>query len=350
MILGLLGCALRTVPHYEPVGFALDPVDGPFVARLPTLVEASVGSRRLRSWTADSGESDLARIPPEALYAVYSCSKGWTRGAELDLLVDVGRGPRPVTLRWTPDRRAELAWSDTAPPFVTITADALVRRTGIGGFDGEAWTEPELGAVSIALAHLSLPERETLRGVRFTRGVLSPRVPGRELAFFDPSTEPPSLWFFDLAFANENGAFVGPVDAPEPPGAMTALHEFGHVIADVPLRRAYRAYVEAFDAWRAASDPETARTLRKVARARYRTYRAWGRSGPVVEAWEALRAGRIGPSSYGYRNPDESFAEAFALYHLDPAALDRALPGAVAWFAAETHLVAAGLSGPPPEE
>lgn len=345
MIGWLIGCALRQVPHYEPVGFGLDPVRPAFLEQLPDLVEGNVGTRQLRAWTTEDGTTEVKALPLEVLYAVYACSKGWTRGAELDLLVDVGEGPRPVTLWWTPDRQVAIGWGDAEPLRVPATSDSLARRMGIGGFGGELpWTDDEIGDVAMALGQLSVAERETLAGVTFARAGVSPRAPGRELAYFDPSTEPPMLWFFDLAFASEDTSFVGPVDAPIATGAMTAIHEFGHVVADVPLRRAYTAYVEAFHAWQQEPDPTSARVLRDLSRERYRSYRLLGRSGPVVEAWEAFRDGRIGPSSYGYRDPDESFAEAFALYHLDPGALERALPGAVAWFASGAHVTAAGLS------
>ena len=345
MIAWLVGCALRQVPHYEPVGFELDPVRPGFVADLPTLVEERVGTRRLRSWTAEDGTTVLADVPPEALYAVYACSKAWTRGGELDLLVDTGRGPRPVTLVWTVDRSLTIGWSDQAPARVPAHGDSLARRMGVGGFGGELpWSDDEIADIAMALGQLSPAERGTLAGVRFARAAVSPRAPGRELAYFDPSTEPPVLWFFDLAFANDETGFVGPVNAPIASGAMTALHEFGHVLADIPLRAAYGAYVAAFEDWRREGDPERARALRRVERATYRSYRALGRSGPVIDAWEAFRDGRLGPSSYGFRSPDESFAEGFALYHLDPAALERALPGAVAWFASGAHEAAAGLS------
>jgi hypothetical protein len=100
--------------------------------------------------------------------------------------------------------------------------------------------------------------------------------------------------------------------------AASLLHEIGHAHADLPSR----------EAWLALGAPGGA-TPAMVAE-----YRSLRRSSPRIEAWERFRAGRRGPSSFGFRDPHESYAEAFALAHLDPEALERALPGATAFFEA----------------
>lgn len=345
----LAACALRRVEHYEPVGFHLDPPDPDFLAYLPDLLDAEQGSRRLRAVGADR---PLAELPIEVQYAIYATSKAWARSAELDLRVDLGRGPYSVQLRWSRRREVDVEWSEreparaALPPGLTL-ADwqaHLAERYGFASFGGDvAWTEDEVADVAYALGCLSPAERAPLAGVDLLRTSVSPRSASRELAYFDPTTEPPSLSFFDLAFDPEPDAFVGPASAPVAAGTMTALHELGHLLADAPLRRAYEAYIAAWDAWQVEVDPDRLAELREAEKARYREYVRLGRSGPVVEAWDEFRAGRLGPSSYGFREKNESFAEAFALYHLDPDALERTLPGAVAWFASNAHVEAAGL-------
>ena len=44
------------------------------------------------------------------------------------------------------------------------------------------------------------------------------------------------------------------------------------------------------------------------------------------------------PTRYGATSRDEAFAEAFMLYKRDPEALERAQPGALAWFRAGKHI------------
>jgi hypothetical protein len=346
MLLAMVACAGRSVPHYEPVDFALAPLAPEHVAGLADDVAAAVGTRRLRSWSAD-GVTTLEELPPEALYAMWSTAVRAHRGAELDLWVDVGAGPRAVTLWWGVDRSVRVG---VGPPGAAVQVEAgplevAAALEGTGGFVGD-WGGDEADAVVLAVGHLSPAEREAVAGVTLIRGALSPRSPRRELAYFDPQTEPPGLWFFDPAFEAASG-FVGPPEAPLPPAALTALHELGHVIADLPFRRAYVAYTSAVDDWldgvRGPEEEAAATERQAIARERFRSYRSLGDTGPVIDAWEAFRAGRRGPSLYGWRSPQESFAEAFALWHLDPEALERALPGATAWFEVGSHTAAAGL-------
>lgn len=362
MLALVAGCALRHTLHYEPVAFELPPVEASQLDGLAERIERDTGRRRLRSWALGppdapfQGPMRAADLPVEVLYALYAYSRPWTRGGELDLLVDVGQGPVPVTLWWTPRREVAFDYGTLQPHRARPTglfgvaleealdARALARwmdelsvRYGLGAFRGELWTEDEVGDVATALEHLSEVELLALAGIALVRTDVSPRSARRELAYFDPATEPPTLTFFDLAFENDLHGFVGPVGAPLAAGTMTAMHEFGHALADLPSRQAFTQYVAAAEAW------ERGEGERTLARERYRDYQALGRQGPVIDAWEAFRDGRFGPSSYGFRDPHESFAEAFALYHLDPDALERALPGAVAWFDAGVHLAAAGL-------
>jgi hypothetical protein len=62
------------------------------------------------------------------------------------------------------------------------------------------------------------------------------------------------------------------------------------------------------------------------------------RRGALLEAFAALDGAGVGPTPYGASNMHESFADAFALYKLDPAALERFSPEMHAWFAAGGHL------------
>ncbi len=52
----------------------------------------------------------------------------------------------------------------------------------------------------------------------------------------------------------------------------------------------------------------------------------------------ALRTSRSRLTLYAESNDTEAFAEAFAMFHVDPAALLRTAPGLLARFSAEDHL------------
>lgn len=59
----------------------------------------------------------------------------------------------------------------------------------------------------------------------------------------------------------------------------------------------------------------------------------------VLTAYASLPDVATGPTRYGRTAIGESFADAFALYHLDPEALRRASPSAHGFFADQGHLV-----------
>ncbi len=354
----LVGCAMRNTPHYEPMdaSLVLRADEQSFVQVLPAAVSADLRVGRIAALLArpPTGEAALAlvtedqlrTIPTEVLYAIFAVQLARFRGGELDMLVDAGGGdgPIPVTVWMEPDRTVEVAWG-TAPPAPSPRPDELADLdawtqdlihtyglSGIGSVDRD-WTEDEIGDVAVALSLLGTSEALAVRGIDLMRRGDSPRSATRELAFFDPRTDPARLEFYDLAFVADQ-AFVGPVHQPVRAGVMTILHEIAHAVADLPVRQAYQAYAERHEIYLRTGNPDD----RAATREAWRAYRDLGGSGPVIDAWRAFRDGRGGPSAYGFRNPHESFAEAFALAHLDPEALERALPGATAWFDAGEHL------------
>ncbi len=60
---------------------------------------------------------------------------------------------------------------------------------------------------------------------------------------------------------------------------------------------------------------------------------------PLLAAFAELPGAKKGPTPYGRTTMDESFAEAFALFKVDPDALRRISPEMVAWFVAGEHLL-----------
>ena len=65
---------------------------------------------------------------------------------------------------------------------------------------------------------------------------------------------------------------------------------------------------------------------------------ALSRMGPVLAAFKKQLGNRQGPTLYGATALEETFAEAFSLFHSDRAALTRIWPDIAAWFAQNKHL------------
>ncbi len=60
--------------------------------------------------------------------------------------------------------------------------------------------------------------------------------------------------------------------------------------------------------------------------------------GPIVEAFLEHRTFQEGPTEYGNSSVDEAFAESFALFKLDPEALNRIDPKLYRWFDSGAYL------------
>lgn len=300
-----LACGLHR-PHYDSVPFVLEPLE-PFAARaFHDGLRHDLERGRLRSLTVDGepvAPEAVADAPTPAVRAAWALQRSWARGAELDVWMPHDGGFVPVTL-WLDGRDATVQSGAWAPERPAPAPAPEARRV-----DGDvAWSPYEAAVAADALARLTPAEQARVGDVVLRRMAVSRRAPGRELAWFDPLDAPPSIEVYDLAFAAAS-AFVGPVDAPVDPATLTLVHELGHALADAPLREA--------GGW--------SPTLT--------------RGGPVIRAFRALDL-PPGPTPYARRSVHEAFAEAFALWKLDPDALRRTQPDALAWFEAGGHLAA----------
>jgi hypothetical protein len=317
---------------YVPMTFELPELDGIDRKVLAaSLLNAQTRGRVGPLQLVDS-QGPLDTWPVEALYAAWIGSARWARGAEVDLIVPVDGQRTAVTIRNATSGEMQLTVGvhlpEPAPPASPASAEswaaALAQRHGVAFDDsGLPWTREEIAPVAAALAMLSDSERVTLEGIHLGRAGKSPRAPRTEYAWYDTTTEPPRINFFNLCFEASRGGFVGPADQPSSPALMTALHEFGHALSDHPRSQAYERYAEATD--------------RVDASTKWRTYRRMGARGPVIDAFRAVRGPTRGPTPYG-RAIQESFAEAFALFHADPEALERVMPEVYAWLLMDGHL------------
>ncbi|MEZ4319871.1 MAG: hypothetical protein R3F61_20340 [Myxococcota bacterium] len=355
MILGLLGCAVHL--RYEPVAFEVPPLqfDHATLATAVThrLERGQLGplERRMSTGTVPIGPDEVGLLTDIELYAVIASAGRWSRGAEIDLLVPTARGEEAVTV-WV-DREGGMVVaagqtpvSEPLPPAHVDEgrlASELAESFRLEGFTGP-WTLTELGYVAMALERLTPEEREALVGVRVARVAKSPRR-AAEMAWYAPSELPARLEVYDAAFVEYGHGFVGPLDDPSPTPVMTLLHEFGHAVVDRPLRDTFDAYRTALEASERMVDPTSFQAAYDRAHDLDRCYRSLGADGPVIDAYREVRGRTRGPTTYGWRSrTHESFAEAFALHHLDPHALRRVMPSVADWFEREEH-VRTGVSG-----
>ncbi len=351
----LTGCSTHL--RYEPVAFELPPIPLDHALLVHAVRNAQergrIGTirRRTSEGVTEIGPDRLEILEPAELYVLIATAGRWSRGAELDMMV---RRPEvewidldgdSVTLWVGRDGSVTVASGDTPIPWRIPPSHSDVGRWkaeiaetyALDGFSGP-WALQELAFVLMALEALTEEERTALVGVRLVRLADSPRRPS-EMAWYGPSTDPPRLEVYDAAFQEYGHGFVGPLDRPMPTPVMTLLHEFGHAVVDRPLRDTHAAWRRARDASERMVDPARFQAAYDRATVLRSCYRGLGDDGPVIEAYRAVRGRVRGPTTYGWRGRHhESFAEAFALHHLDPDALRRVMPDVAAWFEDEKHV------------
>jgi hypothetical protein len=164
---------------------------------------------------------------------------------------------------------------------------------------------------------------------------------------------------YNRAFEMDGLQFVGPPNRPYPASVRTVLHEVGHAIHSRPsrmaacqlhaqqqrLRTRIKTYNRRLAIARKRNDRQLAKRLagesRSIGKARQKLKRLAQAVESLVERGPAAIGKSPAPTAYGRSSLKESFAEAFALFRSDPAALKRTMPRAHRWFSSGGHLRAA---------
>jgi hypothetical protein len=224
-----------------------------------------------------------------------------------------------------------------------------------------------------------LEERSYLKNIPFERRSHS-GVQSRQKHVADYFQRGPvaAIYLYDKAFEHDNTAFAGTPEQPYTNSTFGILHEIGHLIAAAPSLRLYRqaeelqraydglykeyevayaahtAAVEQFnnaqehreplaigvahtEAVARAFEPELTKSLART-RAASRAGLRYQANSPIVSAFKKVRTNKSGPTSYGRTDPGEGFAEAFAIFHLDPQALKWIDLEVYHWFRMGSHL------------
>jgi hypothetical protein len=279
------------------------------------------GSKKRRKVLSRRGKDpQLRRLPAAAVGALAHLSGPRFWGGEIDILVRVRKkGTYPVTLWFDRDGDVTVAvgkrLAGRTPEGFGKRRDAdAVRRahkTGPIRSAGRKWRTEELLILDGALARLHPAERRVLKDVRILRATLG-RQPLQAGLYSMDSRGRYRLRVFNRTFVSQEHGFVGSVAKPLPRGAWTILHELGHAVSGWPARRAFE-------------------------QGEVRKGRKLQRSNRVLKGYRKARGAVRGPTPYGRSSLTESFAESFALYHLDPKALARWNRDVFQWFESGGH-------------
>ncbi|MEL6345040.1 MAG: hypothetical protein AAFV53_18130 [Myxococcota bacterium] len=369
LLWGLLACATPKA-FYENARLDIAPVSEDSRGYLVNRITNAVDSGRVERIVLDGQPvqtADIDNIPLTGLAAAWTILDDKVHhGAEWDLSIRLEDGPtRIVTVIWEPDDVLRIQLGDDVPTISTRpSAGELKLRYGIGPLkDGDRkWTADQRGALGTALALLSEQERVVIRDMPFVR---LREGPTRHVAHYVQRNNRVRIQLYDALFKDDGQAFHGAIDAPYPPSTYGIIHEIGHALASHSvflLGQQYSAAVEIYNltaeqlnelgqALNRATPAEQRRRqpeyeamelklnaalgLVKTLEARYQRQ---AKQPPVLQQYVEVRGDREGPTPYGRTSDEESFAEAFALFHIDPAALRRVLPDVYAWMASGGHI------------
>lgn len=365
------------------------PIADPTVADLRKLA-LFLSDNRVRHWVRRAPDGSLTRVRPADLTEVellgLIVALGYDlRGAEVDLFVSARDARRyPVSVWWDEPRtvvvQAGPAWEESFS--AGLTPGVLEQRYGLTDIvDGDrSWDLRALDLLDKALARLSAAELARVRDVPFHRN----RTPSKEIveqlkavpaAAYVHDHAGPRFEVYDSAL-EVSTRFAGTPGDAHRYTLNVVLHELGHAIAHTERRRArvelesimarqkelfaasrkdharltrmarslrskqqadaYERELAAFEARRAENDALVARIDTEAPRLNQRLGTPTAAATALTEVLDKQGP----PTFYGLTDPDECFADAFALYRGDPAALLRARPAAHAWFETGGHLQA----------
>ncbi|MCA9568263.1 MAG: hypothetical protein KC656_10485 [Myxococcales bacterium] len=327
---------------------------------------------RTQVWPPVKGGPKLTELPDGAIWAFKQAVSGpWNPPRERDMLVRDGEGLHPATLRVEEDGTITVFSANALEvPGPVVPMPKIERDFGVDLVEEAGRTfQPEmLRALDEALHLLTPAERARIEGVQIAR---LPELDRLYLGSWRPSQTPWTAYvehellgrveLSDIV-PEEILWFVGPVDAPRSPRVLEVLEALGRAVADADRRkqvaelgerrRAHIARHEELTAWYDAfTEKEKSRApglkaerlqLQQALAEQEAEQKALddllieltARNNPMIQSLMKAAGGPVAASPFTSESvsPEEAFASAFALYHVDPDALLWATPAVHAWF------------------
>jgi len=346
-------------PFYDGASYLSDELDARELRALRGELPKLLGKARVEREDAAGQRTAVspAALPEPVAVALFTVLKVGDKAAvEFDTFARGTDDARiPVSLR-----RESGGWvyrgGDKAVGFPRGNGDDLPARYGIGPLrdEGIAWSPRAQEVTDLALARLSPEERKALAGVPFIRRKkdTSEHLPGGAAALYAVQGCGGRVLIFDAALHADAHKFAGEPEAPLQSSVQTIVHEFGHALHQHPGRmlacsvdrrsKAVNARVAAFNKkpgrQRTAAEADAIQAeVKAVERDAKRAFKMAER-GPVLDAYARALGKSSPPTRYGASSIRESFAESFALFRTDPAALKRLLPAVFDFFDRGDHV------------
>jgi hypothetical protein len=290
------------------------------------------------TWTDPDGNqkvlngdaSTLSALQVPELAALYLATHGGEKGGENDLRVHVkGKGSTPISVLQDLEGNIQIISPPRNLPALNserMTKNALAKHFGLRHELRGIWEFPERQALFDALALLSADELQIVQDLHFVRAHHPPDRNMSRAALFEGQGCKAKVNVYASGVAADKFRFVGEPAAPKNAMLHSIIHEIGHALEHTPARLRHCA------AQRARGNAKKNAFIRQGNELLKRS--------PVLAAYQAILGDTPAPTEYGRTSPTESFAEAFALFRVDPAALKRVAPKVHAWFERGGHMKA----------
>jgi hypothetical protein len=311
---------------------------------------------RKRSQTITPSAKRLSRLHLAMLGGLRIALLSSSRGAEMDIMVRIkGQNPTPVQIIWQVN--GNLVMESGTPTTFPARKHGTLNLKFTNGSD--RWSAIEKAHVREALALLSPQELAVMQKIPLRRERNKRVSKWAKGGLYEQKGCYAKIRMYSSAFAGRHLKFSGEPKRPRSKTISTILHEVAHALHHAPSRQAYcrldkrnrsfekrvRRYNQAIkntnvNAQRAQLERERAwiETESKTLQRLMTKADALSRMGPVLAAFKRQLGNRKGPTVYGATALEETFAEAFSLFHSDRAALTRIWPDVTTWFVQNKHL------------
>ena len=324
------------------------------IPRLSGLTLVVISNKKKRK--VKPSKTTLGRLSLAMLGGIRIALMSSHPGAEMDLMVRVkGQYPTPVQVLWNLD---QTLWVEAGDQ--TTFAPQKEGPIGLRFQAGSGrWASVEKAHVRAAIKRLNQAERKVVRNIPLIRERNKRKTGWAKGGLYEQKGCFARIRMYSHAFAGRHLRFSGDPNRPLAKTTATILHEVAHAFHHAPSRRAYcelERRTKTFEKRRIAYNQRIKGTIKAISARETRKELRWldaerkrldallkkadtlSRKGPVLIAYEKVLNGRLGPTVYGASALEESFAEAFALFHADKAALTRIWPDVAAWFKRGGHL------------
>lgn len=306
---------------------------------------------QILEWYSDTPRS-IEELDWAQIYAVYTVLDMGADRLETDLRVSKGsEQPRIVSVYLESERVVRVSNSKIwSPIYPASTVSKVVNKYGLQDIQSgsAAWSATDISILSDVLTHLTPKEQTYLQGVSFIRD--SRQVGTAQAARYSFQSRHERIIqqviVYDLAFQGQEYGFVGSLSAPNSVAHMVILHELAHLLANQQLvfqERILQGLIKEHNSmvsqYNHHNDAQLGAEIERMADDIQRLQRKGKHgTGAMVESFRQSRTTSYGPTEYSNHSIEEAFAESYALFKLDPEALERIDPNLYQWFASGAYL------------